>query len=69
MEKVNEKIKFIINLAKAQSILVKRFEGGLGNGLGFNEFLILFYLNNAEGKKMRRVDLAEKISLTASGEI
>jgi DNA-binding MarR family transcriptional regulator len=67
MEKVNEKIKFIINLAKAQSILVKRFEGGLGNGLGFNEFLILFYLNNAEGKKMRRVDLAEKISLTASG--
>jgi DNA-binding MarR family transcriptional regulator len=67
MEKVNEKIKFIINLAKAQSILVKRFEGGLGNGLGFNEFLILYYLNSAEDKKMRRVDLAEKISLTASG--
>jgi DNA-binding MarR family transcriptional regulator len=54
-------------LAKAQSILVKRFEGGLGNGLGFNEFLILYYLNSAEDKKMRRVDLAEKISLTASG--
>lgn len=67
MKNVNEKTKFIINLAKTQSVFVKRFEGGLGNGLGFNEFLILYHLNQSPDKKMRRIDLAEKISMTASG--
>ena len=67
MNNVNEKIKFIINLAKTQSVFVKRFESGLGNGLGFNEFLILFHLNQSSDKKMRRIDLAEKIGMTASG--
>lgn len=67
MNQVSEKVKFIINLAKTQSIITKHFESGLGNGLGFNEFLILFYLNQALDEKMRRVDLAEKVSLTASG--
>lgn len=67
MNKSSEKLKFIINLAKTQSVLVKRFEGGLGNGLSFNEFLIMFYLNQAQDKKMRRIDLAEKIDVTASG--
>lgn len=67
MINVNDKVKFIINLAKTHSIFVKRFESGLGNGLGFNEFLILFCLNQAPNKKMRRIDLAEKIEMTASG--
>lgn len=67
MNNINEKIKFVINLAKTQSVFVKRFESGLGNGLGFNEFLILFHLNQSSDKKMRRIDLAEKIGVTASG--
>lgn len=67
MKNISEQIKFIINLAKTHSVLVKRFEGGLGNGLGFNEFLILFHLNQAPEGKMRRIDLAEKIGITASG--
>lgn len=67
MNNVSEKVKFIISLAKTQSVLVKRFEGGLGNGLGFNEFLILFYLDQSPEKRMRRIDLAEKIGVTASG--
>lgn len=67
MNNVNEKVKFIINLAKTQSVFIKRFDGGLGNGLGFNEFLILFHLNQSKDKKMRRIDLAEKIGITASG--
>jgi DNA-binding MarR family transcriptional regulator len=44
----------------------RRFNGGL-DGIGFNEFVILFHLNQAEGGKMRRIDLAEKMGLTASG--
>lgn len=66
MNKINQSIKFFIDLSKAQTILSSRFDRGLG-GLSFNEFLVLFYLDNSENKKMRRIDIAEKIGLTASG--
>lgn len=66
MNNINQAIKFFINLSKTQTILNNFFDRALG-GLSFNEFLILFHLNQAENKKMRRVDIAEKIGLTASG--
>ena len=66
MLKINSEVKFFINLAKIQAIMNRRFDSGLG-GLGFNEFIILYHLSQAEGEKMRRIDLAEKIGLTASG--
>ncbi len=66
MEFVNANVKFFLNLAKTQTILNNRFDRGLG-GLSFGEFLILFYLDQAENQKMRRVDIAEKVCMTASG--
>ena len=66
MQDVSPAIKFIFNLAKVQSLLTRRFDGGLG-GLGFNEFMILYHLNLAPGGKLRRIDLAGKVGLTASG--
>lgn len=66
MNKINPLIKFFINLGKTQTILTHRFDRGLG-GLGFNEFLILFYLSQADNEEMRRIDLAEQIGMTASG--
>ena len=65
MLKVNTKVQFFIHLARAQAILNRKFDNGLG-GLGFNEFIILFHLSQGDGK-MRRIDLAEKIGFTASG--
>jgi len=67
MTPVNINVKFLLNLVKVESILVRHFDKGMGNGIGFNEFLILFYLNQSDNQKMRRVDLAEKMSMTASG--
>ncbi len=66
MPSISSSVKFFINLGKTQTILTNRFDRGLG-GLGFNEFLILYYLGQTEDLKMRRVDLAEKIGMTASG--
>jgi len=37
------------------------------HGINFSEYMILFHLDQAIGKKMRRIDLAEKIGLSASG--
>ncbi len=64
--KTTTNVKFFLNLAKIQAITNRRFDAGLG-GLGFTEFQILFHLSEAEDQKMRRVDLGEKIGLTASG--
>jgi len=66
MQKIDRSVMFFIELAKIQAIMSRRFDSGLG-GLGFNEFIILLHLSHAEGEKMRRIDLAEKIGLTASG--
>lgn len=66
MHTISSAGKFFLNLGKTQAILAHRFDRGLG-GLGFSEFLILYYLNQAENQKLPRVDLAEKVGLTASG--
>jgi DNA-binding MarR family transcriptional regulator len=59
-------LKLLMNLAIAQSIISRRFEGRL-HSLGFSEFLILFHLEQTPQGKMRRIDLAEQSGLTASG--
>ena len=66
MNKSNSGINFFLNIAKFQSELSRRLDARLG-GLGFNEFVILYHLSQAEEQKMRRIDLADKIGLTASG--
>ncbi len=52
-------------MAKSQAVISRRLDSALG-GLGLNEFIILFELSRADGK-LRRIDLAERVGLTASG--
>ncbi|HTX86625.1 MAG TPA: MarR family transcriptional regulator [Candidatus Nanoarchaeia archaeon] len=59
-------LQFFLNLAKFQTRLSRRLDSRLG-GLGFNEFIILYRLNEAGEEKMRRIDLAESVGFTASG--
>jgi DNA-binding MarR family transcriptional regulator len=60
---------FCLRLARANAVLVRRFDSGLGNhhGISFSDYQLLNLLARAPGGKMRRVDLAERLSLTASG--
>jgi DNA-binding MarR family transcriptional regulator len=37
------------------------------HGISFSDFMLLHYLNRAPGGRLRRVDLAERQGLTASG--
>jgi DNA-binding MarR family transcriptional regulator len=66
MEKLNPSLELFIALSKILTKHSRRFNGGL-DGIGFNEFVILVHLEQVPGKKMRRIDLAEKMGLTASG--
>ena len=65
MTNISEPSKFLINLTKFQTVLTRRLDSALG-GLGLNEFVVLYELTQAKGS-LRRIDLAEKIGLTASG--
>lgn len=65
MQKYSDSLNLLINLAKFQTVMTRRLDAALG-GLALNEFIILSELARADGK-LRRIDLAERIGLTASG--
>ncbi|RFM27213.1 MarR family transcriptional regulator [Deminuibacter soli] len=56
-----------MNLAKVQALVSRRFDRLNMHGLGFSDFMILYLLHQAGEERMRRIDLADRIGLTASG--
>ena len=61
-------LELIINLTKAASKLSRKIEGPLSvRGIGYTEFIILHHLSNAPANKMRRIDMADLMGMTASG--
>ncbi len=67
MKKISPSLKFFLTMARTQAVMARRFDGRIPHGLGLNDFMILYQLSQNPEGKMRRVDLAEKIGLTASG--
>ncbi|GAA3928409.1 MarR family winged helix-turn-helix transcriptional regulator [Chitinophaga oryziterrae] len=67
MSAVSHSLKFLMNLAKIQAVIARRFDKLSMHGIGFNDFLILYLLQQSPGEKLRRADLSEKVGLTASG--
>jgi len=64
----NPALDFCLRLAKANAAMVRRFDGRLGtlHGLSLGDFILLLNLSRAPGGRLRRVDLAEQLGLTAS---
>jgi DNA-binding MarR family transcriptional regulator len=58
-----------VRLMRAHVALTRRFSAELlgSHGLTLNDFEVLLHLSLADGRKLRRVDLAERVLLTASG--
>lgn len=57
-------LPFLFSLYRANAVFNRHLAG---HGLDFNDFMIIYHLNQAPDKKLRRVDLAHKLGLTASG--
>ncbi len=57
-------LPFLFSLYRANAVMNRRLAG---HGLDFNDFMILYSLNSAQDKKLRRIDLAHKLGFTASG--
>lgn len=61
--------EFCLRLARAWATLSRRLDSALGahHGISFADYQLLLNLQRAAGGRLRRVDLAEKLGLTASG--
>jgi len=65
---VSDSLSLCIALFRAQAVLSRRFDGRLGSwhGLSFGDFIVLLHISHAEDARLRRVDLARELGLTAS---
>jgi DNA-binding MarR family transcriptional regulator len=61
-------LDFCVRLLKANAALSRRFDGRLGtwHGLSFGDFVVLLHLSAAPDGRLRRVDLAQQLGVTAS---
>jgi DNA-binding MarR family transcriptional regulator len=62
-------VEAYVRLVRAHSAITRRFNSKLvaDHGLTLNDYEVLLHLARAEGQRLRRVDLAERILLTPSG--
>jgi DNA-binding MarR family transcriptional regulator len=69
MTTTTNQLDFCLRLARANAAIVRRLDVVLGghHGLSFSDFMLLNHLARAPGGRLRRVDLAERQGLTASG--
>lgn len=68
MQTTTPQAEFIMMQSALSTKLTKRVEGQLSfHGISFTEFMILRFLNEAPKKTMRRIDLAERVGISASG--
>jgi DNA-binding MarR family transcriptional regulator len=57
-----------MNQSMVHSVIAKVLDAQLSiHGISFSEFMVLYHLKNTPENKMRRIDLATKTGLTASG--
>lgn len=58
----------VIKLVALHTKIQRQLAGPLSfHGISFTEYLVLLQLHAAPGKKLRRVDLAQQVGLSASG--
>lgn len=61
--------EFCLRMGRAWAAMSRRLDSSLGSlhGISFADYQLLLTLQRAPGGRLRRVDLAEKLGLTASG--
>ena len=68
MSTVTPAMELVMALSSLQSQLLKKIDQRLSaHGISFTEFMVMYQLDAAPNKTMRRIDLAESVGLSASG--
>jgi DNA-binding MarR family transcriptional regulator len=67
--RITPEIQTWVALLRAHATSIRRFNAELvsEHGLTLNDYEVLLHLSRAEGRRLRRVDLAERVLLTPSG--
>jgi DNA-binding MarR family transcriptional regulator len=62
-------LKVFLDLNRAHAIASRRFDADLGGvyGIGLNDLQLLHTLEQAPDRRLRRVDLAQRLGVTPSG--
>jgi DNA-binding MarR family transcriptional regulator len=62
-------LEFCLRLTRASTVVTNRLDRRLSglHGLSFGDFMVLYYLSRAPEMRLRRIDLAHRMELTASG--
>ncbi|MDI3289841.1 MarR family transcriptional regulator [Polyangium sp. 15x6] len=60
---------FLFDLNRAHATTIRRFDASLGqvHGIGLNDLHLLQVLDQAPSRRLRRIDLAQQLGVTASG--
>ena len=68
-QRITPELSAWIGLIRAHASTTKRFNAELvaAHGLTLNSYEVLLHLARADGRRLRRVDLAERVLLTPSG--
>ena len=66
MRSGEKKLQFFLKLARVEAQVTRHLDRQSGM-FGWTGFQVLYYLNSAPEQRMRRIDLADKLALTASG--
>lgn len=61
---MNKELPLLFAMSRAGTVLSRCVSA---HGLSFSDFMILHHLSQAPGKRLRRIDLAQKLGLTPSG--
>lgn len=64
---ISENLNSALAIIKTQAILSKKFDKLNMHGLSMSDFIILYLLKNSPNNQCRRIDLADKMGITASG--
>jgi DNA-binding MarR family transcriptional regulator len=68
MSAMTPAMELVMALSSLHSHLIKKIDQRLsGHGISFTEFMVMYHLDVAPDKTMRRIDLAESVGLSASG--
>lgn len=62
-------LEFCLRLTRANAVMTNRLDRTLSSlhGLSFGDFMVLYHLSRAPEVRLRRIDLAHRMELTASG--
>lgn len=64
MTKISEKLEFLMLISKAEAIISRKFQS---QGLSLVDVMVLHAISSSSEERMRCIDLAEEVGLTASG--